>query len=210
MINETKAFQQLMDTIENEQNFCVIEQRKAPILFEVLQNSMDSINNQCLFDQCTDDDFVAQCRFNGDYSWEIIVGHQGDIDNYIDLLGRRSEFSRYAFQVAMGMALGYSHESCIDFASDPVDCECEKCGGYEGTDDLKAREQWVALGAPNPFAFVSSNKNADKVIAVNGYDPEFPLNSDLYLNGRSYGTLMSVDPEAIARNPSIQPWSKPA
>lgn len=47
--------------------------------------------------------------------------------------------------------------------------------------------------------------------AENGWDPEFPETSLVYdADGNCLGRLMSVDPESIRNNPSIQPWSKPS
>lgn len=50
-----------------------------------------------------------------------------------------------------------------------------------------------------------------KLTAENGWDPEYPKTSLVYdANGKCLGRLMSIDPDAIAANPNIQPWSKPA
>ena len=53
-------------------------------------------------------------------------------------------------------------------------------------------------------------RSGGTLTATNGWDPEYPETSLVYdADGKCLGRLMSVDPEAIAANPSIQPWSKP-
>jgi len=54
-------------------------------------------------------------------------------------------------------------------------------------------------------------RSGSKLTAENGWDPEYPETSLVFdADGNCLGRLMSIDPEAIRNNPSIQPWSKPS
>jgi hypothetical protein len=191
-IDETQQWEQFQATLNGEHNFAIVERRKAPTLYDLLASS----TNHSIGDYSV----TYNRSLEGD---EVVVSKPGYLQAYLDLLMFRSKYKRYEFQIALGTLLGYDIESCIQFAEDPVDCACSKCGGRETATDEIDRLAWLCEGSPHPLRDC-------RLTASNGFAPVYPETSLITSHdGRVLGTLQSVDPEAIANNPAIQPWSKP-
>jgi len=190
MINreaEHKALDQLLDTLEGKQNFCIIEDRKAPKLYEFIGVEHLDILGLSYHEHYNDED----------ETWELIIGKEGYAEPYLELLLSRPKYERYEFQIAMGQLLGYDLESCIEFAAQPVDCDCSKCGGPETEEDAIIRKQWVALG-----------KGKIQLGPIE-YEGTRPKQAMTY-QGRPYGTQYYPDPELLKHSPGIQEWSIPS
>jgi len=166
-MKETQQWEQLQDTLNGEQNFCIIEERKAPILYAVLL-------------QIKKIDGIPVTHRNGKEGPEVIVGNGYYVQKYLELLSDRPKYTRADFQVQMGLLLGYSFEDCVEFAKNPPDCDCEKCGGPNDRIELGPVE----------------------------YEGTRPYQKATY-QGAAYGTLYHPDPELIKHSPGIQNWSKP-
>lgn len=195
---ETQQWEQLQDTLNGGQNFCIIEERKAPVLYSLLA--------EAAFD--TLPGYVPMYR-HGPQGAEIVVVPTGPdgryFDQYVELLQNRESYTRYDFQIAMGVLLGYDIDGCIKFAADPVDCSCEKCGGPETELDRIQRQTWIAQGCPHPLKFADDTVEFGPVLIQMDGRPY----QHMTLQGQPYGKLMHPHPELIANSPGIQPWSKP-
>lgn len=188
-MTETTQWEQYEATLDGDHNFCIIERRKAPRLYHLLASS------------ATHDFEGRSVDYNrsleGD---EVVVSKPGYLQAYRDLINARPTYKRHEFQIAMGTLLGYEIESCIEFAKDPVDCSCSKCGGRETAVDEIHRLAWVRQGCPHPLR--------SELKASNGWAPEWPKKSLITdRDGKEYGTLQSINPDAIKGNPALQPWS---
>jgi hypothetical protein len=192
-----QQYQQLLDTLNGEQNFCIIERRKALELYELLEEMHDW--HQFFHNTRPGRTLEIDWRV-GDEGVEWIIGMRGYASAYRDLLARRDEYSRFNFQIAMGQLLGYNIESCIEFAADPVDCACSKCGGPQTDLDRLDLARWRARGCPHPLK--------PSKVEIEGGDWNSSEPKAMTLDGKPYGVLQPVDYEAISRNEDLQPWSR--
>jgi hypothetical protein len=194
---EVAQWEQLHDTLNGLQNFCIIEQRKAPQLYELLCAHVTEV-----LGGPNDSDIYTRYR-HGREGNEVVVSKPGFFELYTDLLDNRDQYHRYEFQVAMGTLLGYSIESCIEFASDPVECDCQKCGGRENPRDAALRGLWIEAGCPHPL-----NPTALEYSQVWSDESEKEYRS-VTNDGKAYGKLMETDWAAVRGNPALQDWSIP-
>lgn len=191
MANEVAQWEQFHNVLNGKQNFCIVEERKAPVLYTLLYEADYNDFPNFMFVEWESPDGA-----------EIVVGKPGFYKAYHDLLESCNQYERYEFQIAMGTLLGYDVESCIEFAAQPPDCGCSKCGGPETDMDEIKRKRWIADGCPHVL------KPAKVEMGPLEYEGTRPKQALTY-KGKPYGTLYHPDPELIKNSPAIQPWSKP-
>jgi hypothetical protein len=181
---EHTALDQLLDTLEGKQNFCIIEERKANILFAAIAN-LDHREFAPYVE-----DVTIEITWNGhDHTDEVIVGREGFFDAYQDLLKSRDSYLREDYQIAFGRLLGYSEESIQEFIKSDVaqTCECSKCGGK--------------LAPPK--------RNLLHVEPYTTADEDGKFFQTMTLDSEPYGRLYEVDEDAVFGNDALQPWSRP-
>jgi len=193
-MNEVQQWEQFQDMLQGKQNFCIIEDRKAPVLYSLLIESHPK--------DFPDVEFNEYWNYD-DNTAEIVVGRPGFFKLYTELLESRPEYTRHGFQIAMGTLLGYDIESCIEFAADPVDCSCSKCGGKQTPSDYNDLLTWVQSGCQHILR--------DKICCgERQQDSKGKWFQAMRLHGKPYGRLYEMDEEAVLGNPALQPWSIPA
>ncbi len=201
-MSEATAIRQLSDAIHNYQNFCVIEQRKAPCLYATLCAALSSKE-----DIEGPDKTVQLYHRDGPDGSEIIVAEEYFYEEYIDLVVSRAYHTRHAFQYRMGILLGYSEESCLEFVQNPVECSCEKCGGQETLNDKLLREQWIKGGALLRDIEYSSVHPAITGKGPDQQEEDGRTYNMIYKDGEPWGKQYHVHEPAIRNNPALQPWS---
>lgn len=195
--NEVDQWNQLHEVLNSNQNFCIIEMRKAPTLYELIAPE-DAVTG-----------FPTMWR-SGNEGPEVIVYRPGFYEAYVNLLAARDEYERHMFQIAFGTLLGYDIEDCIKFAANPVDCDCDKCGGHDSPEHQAARHLWVDQGCPHilkrePERFIFGDVQYEGTRPFQTVTVRFPNG-----NTTPYGRLMHPDPELLKHSPAIQNWSIPA
>jgi hypothetical protein len=200
MSNEIQQWNQFHDVLQRKQNFCTIEERKAPLLFALLLNSEWSALGQ---------DIHVYYHHDCDGNAEVVVGQEQWYDAYVSLLAARGTYHRHMFQIAMGTLLGYDFEDCIDYATSPVDCDCEKCGGPDTNASFIARKFWIEGGCQHPLQR-DSEAFLFGPVRFEGTRP-YQTITVCFPNGNEtpYGKLMHPDPELLKHSPGIQEWSIP-
>lgn len=205
MISETTATKQVMDTLAGEQVMCIIEKRKAPATYEWLSSleDIDYFNDQDASEGLVIYENLAE------EGREIILASPENHYQYISLLEERHQYTRHGFQIEMGLILGYTIESCLEFAANPVECSCSKCGGPETQSDKLLREKWVRLGS-NYYDCNSRLVWAGGVVEGKGpdtVDEEGLTFNMIYKDGEPYCRQYHVHEPAVRNNPALQPWS---
>lgn len=203
MISETTATKQVMDTIAGEQVMCIIEKRKAPATYEWLASLEDED-----MDYFEKEELLIYWN-ESEEGEEIVLAHGEDFHKYTSLLRERNQYTRHGFQIEMGLILGYPIDSCIEFAGNPVECSCSKCGGPETQADKLLREQWVRLGSNyndcNSLLLWSGDVVYGKGPAT--VDEAGLTFNMIYKDGEPYCRQYHVHEPAVRNNPALQPWS---
>ena len=183
-MSETKYLEQLEATLNGKQNFCIIEERKAPLLYRLL------VESPSLLEGPDSTEWIAQYN-KSDEGNEVVVHPVGgdELQKYLNLMEYRDVMTRERFQTEMGRILGYSDEDIewwINEGWPECQCECSKCGGPIEEEEPESN---IVFGT----------------VSHEGTRPY----QHLYYKGQPYGTLYHPDPVLVANSPGIQTWSKP-
>lgn len=150
--HETQA-EDVLSVTNGRQRLAIVEKRKAPLTYALLlEQYHDWAAGR---GNGLGADMVLQVHDAGDGPEFLVAASTFVVEQYLALLAARYEYTRRDFQIAVGLLIGYPVANCIEFADNPPDCECAKCGGPYVDSGKYQYADGVCLGKliePNPRA----------------------------------------------------------